>query len=276
MTAPAPPSAGHHLLAAQHLRLFALLLDYLIVIGGLKLAEQVLLGEGWDLRLATEQASLFPLWWLAAITALFGVKDLLGASPGKWVTGISVRRRDAPAQRPARWRLAARNASLLLLPLDVYSLFRDAQFRRLGDRWFGTVVVVRHPELSAVTRAFGLGTLFLGFILAALLITSWNLRRTAAYQTARGAVLAHPGLAASLGEPVTLDSSPDMELRLDRGRAVLVFKAKGPARAADVRVHLVLNRTAPPRWSVAGVDMPNPSAGQLPPVTDAPPRPPGQ
>jgi hypothetical protein len=273
MIGRASPPLGRQLLAAQHLRLFAFLLDYLMIIAGLKLAEQVLLGSGWDLRMAAAPPRVFPLWWLAAVAGSFAVKDLLGSSPGKWLTGISVRRRDAPTERPPPWRLVARNASLLLLPLDVYSLFRDPQLRRWGDRWFGTVVVVRQPEVSIVQRAFGLGSLFLGFILVALLVTSWNLRRTSAYQVAQRAIQSQPALTALLGAPVTVEGSPTLELRLDQGQALFIFQAKGKQRSAEVRVRLVLIRSSPASWSVGSIDMPNPAAGGAPPVTDAPPQP---
>ena len=160
-----------------------------------------------------------------------------------------------------------------MLPLDLYSLFRDPQLRRLGDRWFGTVVVVRQPEVSIVQRAFGLGSLFLGFVLVALLVTSWNLRRTSAFQVAQRAIQSQPVLTAHLGEPVTVEGSPTMELRLDQGLALFVFQAKGKRRSAEVRVRLVLVRSSPPSWSVASIDMPNPAAAGAPPVTEAPPKP---
>jgi len=263
------PQPERYLLAPQHLRLFAFLLDYIVAIGGLKLAEQVLLGDGWDLRMAERAPSLFPLWWLVAVALLFLVKDVFGASIGKWMTGISVRRTDAPGWHPDIWRRVARNLTLVLLPFDVYSLFRDRQLRRLGDRWFGTVVIVRQPEIYIVQRAFGLGILFLAFVLSALLITSWNLHRTAAFQLAQSAVLSQPVLTAHLGEPVTVDDSPSMELRPDQGMALFVFHAKGKERSADVRVRLVLHH-APLGWSVGSIDMPNPNGKEAPLVQDAP------
>lgn len=255
MTGPESPAPERFLLAPHHLRLFAFLLDYVIAIAGLKLAEQVLLGDGWDLRLAANGPEIFPLWWVLAVAALFLAKDVLGASMGKWVMGISVRRRDIPQRHPELWRRLARNLSLVLLPLDVWSLFRDPHLRRLGDRWFGTVVIVRQPPVYIVQRAFGLGILFLGFVLAALLITSWNLHRSAAFQLAHSAVLAQPALAAHLGEPVTVDDSPSMELRVDQGTALFVFHATGKQRSAEVRVRLVLH-PSPPSWSVGSIDMP--------------------
>jgi hypothetical protein len=257
VSAPASPVPERFLLAPHHLRLFAVLLDYVIAIAGLKLAEQALLGDGWDLRLAANGPEIFPLWWVLAAAALFLTKDVFGASMGKWVMGISVRRRDAPHRHPELWRRLARNLSLLLLPLDVGQLFRDPYLRRLGDRWFGTVVIVRQPPVYIVQRAFGLGILFLGFVLAALLITSWNLHRSAAFQLAHSAVLAQPALAAHLGEPVTVDDSPSVELRVEQGMALFIFQATGKQRSAEVRVRLVLHHS-PPSWSVGSIDMPAP------------------
>jgi hypothetical protein len=142
--------------------------------------------------------------------------------------------------------------------------------RRFGDRWFGTVVVVRRPEIGVVTRAFGLGILFLGFVLTALLTTSWNLHRTAAYQLAHSSVLAQQTLTAYLGEPVHVDGSPSMEMRLDQGTALFLFHAKGQAHEADVRVRLVMHRT-PVSWTVGSIDMVHPEAQTPSPlVRDAP------
>ena len=263
------PTSDRYLLAPQHLRLFGFLLDYLIVIAGLKLAEQVLLGDGWDLRLAAHPPTVFPLWWLLTVPVLFIVRDVLGTSPGKWVTGLSVRRYDRPSEHPVVWKRLARNLSLLLLPIDVYSVFRDPHMRRYGDRWFGTVVVVRRPEIGVVTRAFGLGILFLGFVLMALLTTSWNLHRTAAYQLAHSSIMTQSVLVTYLGEPVHVDGSPSMELRVDQGMALFLFHAKGQQHEADVRVRLVMQRT-PVSWTVGSIDMVNPEAQQPPLVRDAP------
>jgi uncharacterized RDD family membrane protein YckC len=269
MIGPATAPPGRLLLAPHHLRLFAFLLDYLTIIAGLKLAEQIFLGDGWDLRMAAEATRVFPLWWIVTTAGLFLSKDVLGASLGKWVLGISVRRRDRPHTSPPPWRAVARNLSLVLLPADLYSLFCDAQLRRFGDRWFGTVVVVRDPALPVVGRAFGLGSLFLGFILAALLVTSWNLRRTSAYQVAQQAVASQQALVSQLGAPVEFDRSPSMDLRLDQGLAMLVIKAKGGQRSAEVRVRLVLMRTLPPKWLVGSIDISNPPS-ETPLVRDAP------
>jgi hypothetical protein len=269
VTGTVVPQPERFLLAPQHLRLFAFLLDYVVAIAGLKLAEQIFLGDGWDLRMVGHVPTIFPLWWMVTVGVLFLVKDVFGASFGKWVTGITVRRTDAPAQRPAAWRRVARNFSLFLLPLDGYSLFRDPQLRRLGDRWFGTVVIVRQPEVYIVQRAFGLGIVFLSFVLTALLVTSWNLHRTAAFQLAHSAVLSQPVLTAALGEPITVDRSPAMELHIEQGMALFVFHAKGKERSADVRVRLVLHRS-PLSWTVGSIDMPNNGAQQDALIRSAP------
>jgi hypothetical protein len=259
-------------LAAHHLRLFALLLDYLFIVAGLKLAEQAQLGADWDLRLATSVAALFPPWWIAAVVLLFVFKDIGGASPGKWVMGIAVRRADDPHRGSGPFRAVLRNLALLLLPAEVYLVFRDPYWRRLGDRWAGTVVVVRKPEFPLIQRAFGLSILFLGFILVALLVTPWNLRRSAAYRVAYQAATAHPPLARDLGAPVTLDRTPAMELSLEHRRARLVFDAKGARGRAEVRVHLLLPEGTGSVWAVSSIDV-EPAAAPGRPVQQAAPPP---
>jgi hypothetical protein len=272
---PAPPRA-QLTLAALHLRLFAVLFDYVLIVAGLKLAEQMLLGPGWDLRPVPVSAPLLPWAWLLALAGLFVARDAAGAGPGKWIAGIAVRAAADPAQPPAPWRCLLRTASLLLLPVDLLLMLRDPFYRRLGDRWAGTVVVLREPGPSIVQRAFGLSILFLGFILAALLVTPWNLRRSAAYGEARQALLAEPLLRERVGAALELDRSPsfDLDVTPSGGTAVLTFEAKGERGRARGQVFLRLERLPVPHWERVRVEvLPTElEALRSPQVRDAPPK----
>jgi hypothetical protein len=270
-SAPEPaPDALPRALAPLHLRLFAALFDYALIVGWVKLAEQVLLGEHWDLRPLGGLAAA-PGWagfatpWQGAMLGLLLLKDAPGNSIGKWLTDLVLRRADRPAERPALWRRLVRNLSLILLPVDVWLVFRDPYGRRLGERWAGTVVVERPHPRDLYQRAMGLGVLFLGFILAALLVTSWNLRRSAAFQVAYAAAQQDAALAAQVGPAPKVERSPDLELQLptaahpdDPGRAVATFDAVGSAGKAKLRVELALVPAAggePARWAVARTEV---------------------
>jgi len=104
----------------------------------------------------------------------------------------------------------------------------------------------------------GLGVVFLGLILAALLLTGWNVRRTAAYQTARPAALASAELQGRVGQPVRLESSANLQLNVTAlgGDAVLTFDAAGPTGRARARVTLRVDRQdGPAHWQVVGVEV---------------------
>jgi len=275
-------------LAPLHLRLFALLFDYAVIVAGVKLVEQVLLGDHWDLRPAAPAIGWHALTtpWQAAMLALLLVRDAPGGSVGKWLTGLAVRRAGDPARAPGLGARLLRNASLVLLPVDVWLVFRDRFGRRLGERWAGTVLVQHPHPRDLFQRAMGLGVLFLGFILSALLITSWNLHRSAAFQTAYAVAAQDAALAQQVGQPVKVDRAPELELRFPGlasrlsdlapppgaaqapGQAALgtaatistaasaaaTFDATGPRGKAKLRVELALvpgTATEPPRWQVA-------------------------
>jgi hypothetical protein len=272
---PAPESGQPRALAPLHLRLFALLFDYALIVGGVKLAEQVLLGEHWDLRplAAPHGWAAFATPWQGAMLLLVLLKDAPGNSVGKWLTDLTLRRAERPAERPGLWRRLVRNLSLILLPVDIWLVFRDPYGRRWGEHWVGTVVVERPRGRDLYQRAMGLGVLFLGFILAALLTTSWNLRRSAAFQTAYAAAEHDAALIAQVGAAPRVERSPELELRLpgaaqpdEAGHAVATFAAVGPAGKAKLRVELVLVPAAggePARWTVARTEVQE-AAARLP------------
>ena len=90
---PDRPTDAPRALAPHHLRLFALLADYLVLVAGLKLLNQLTLPEHWDLKGAAGWLADDPGLWAAALAALTLVKDGRGGrSLGKWLTGIAVRR----------------------------------------------------------------------------------------------------------------------------------------------------------------------------------------
>jgi hypothetical protein len=281
-----PPLDTPTTLAPLHLRLFALLFDYAIIVSGVKLTEQVLLGNGWDLRpmAATPGWATFATDSQGAMLALLLMRDSL-FSMGKWLTDLSIRRADDPTRAPAWWTHIARNVSLVVLPLDVWLVFRDPKGQRLGERWTHTVLVQRPVVRDLYQRALGLGIVFLGFILGALLITSWNLRRSAAFQTAYAAAQADPALAAQVGAPVTVDRTPELELHVpdakhgatgvatatgaaaNEGSATATFDAKGMTGRAKLQVHMKLipaTATEPAHWAVEHTDLFDARGGALP------------
>lgn len=266
---PAAPTT----LAPHHQRLFALIIDYLVIITFLKLTELISLGAEWDLRpVSPTWFGVAPLWGVGLVGLLLAKDTLAGMSLGKWFTGIAVRRAEEPGSVPALARLLLRNAPLLLLPVEGVLVFTDGHCRRLGDRWAGTVVVALPRPAPPLRRLTVLAILFLGVLLASFLLAPWNMRRSAAYREGYRLAAGDPALAAAVGVPAVVGTSPDFALSLTQegGTARLVFDIEGPLGEGETEVVLKLDRPAS-RWERVSVRV----LGEPPPSgpSDAPPRP---
>lgn len=269
-------------LAPHHLRLFALIIDYLFVITLLKLLDQLLLGENWDLARINPDEPLVNSWWVAGFAVLILGKDIIaGRGVGKWLTGIAVVATPDLTGAPGISRSILRNLTLLILPLDAIFVFIDPHGRRLGDKLAGTVVVVPAQGPNLMRRLIAMAIFFLGFMLASFIVTPWNMRRSAAYQVATRAVAEHPDVMRAVGEPVELDTTPQFKLELieQGGAAELIFDVEGPRGKGEARVILKLLES-PRRWRLAGVEFIPPGREQAkgdgveePLVKKAPPRP---
>ena len=248
MSAPPPPSAQK--LSPLHLRLFALLIDYLLIVVVLNLGEQALIGADWDLRPVAEGpwASLWPrLAWGAAF--FLGKDALFGVGPGKWFTGIAVRRADEPERPPARAALVLRNAALVLLPAEALLVFVDPFCRRIGDRIAGTVVVEPPESVPLWRRMLVLSSLVLAALLAGLLVAPWNMHRSAAFREAVRIVAEDPLVRRRAGADARMDRSPRFDLTLAprEGRATIGFTTTGGAGTVQGELQMRLEGE-PRRW----------------------------
>ena len=240
-------------LAPHHLRLFALIVDYLVIITVLKLADQIALGEHWDLAPPEEGVPGLSAAWAVGLILLMLAKDAVrGRSLGKWTTGLAVA--NAPdLSRPVPLpRTLLRNVTLLILPVDAVLVFTDRYSRRLGDRLAGTVVVAP-AQIAPYLRRLGLiAILFLGFLLASFLLAPWNMKRSAAYQEAYRIASAHPALTGAVGAPAKLDPSPAFKLALEGegGTATVTIEAEGPRGKGEAKVMLRM-ASGPRRWELA-------------------------
>ncbi|MCH8075136.1 MAG: RDD family protein [SAR324 cluster bacterium] len=255
MTAqPSTPPASPASLAPHHQRLFALILDYLLVVMTLNVAQKILLGMDMELN-----APSMPWWALLAPGAvLIAFKDTLGGvSPGRWITGIAVVSAADPGSAPSWRRLALRNLFLILLPLEAAMVFFDPFYRRLGDRVAGTVVVTPNRVAPYTRRLLGLAILFLATFLIILGLESWRaekVRQSAAYRTALEAAAVHPKVIAAVGEAPRFGDSLGGSLMKDpQGvKAVVILRAEGKQGEFEVKVVLRRNRGAG-RWRVEEV-----------------------
>jgi uncharacterized RDD family membrane protein YckC len=271
MSAEAPHGRAPTALAPHHLRLFALIVDYLLAVGLLNMGNKLLLGSGWDLR-PPPAGVLHPAWLLSALALLLLRDGVAGQSPGKWFTGIAVVRSDDPGTLPRLHALLLRNVTLLVLPVEAVWVFVDPYYRRLGDHLAGTVVVARGRPAPAMRRLLGMAILFLGSTLAIFLLEYWNVRRTAAYPTALHAAQADPGTASLFGSGLEL-SAPGLARSADGERMRVRLEAKGSAGGGHVEVSLRL-AAPPPHWELERVQpvLTEPAKGAKPKVEPAPPR----
>ncbi len=276
-------SAQPTLLAPLHLRLFALVVDYLFIVVLLELGDQLTYGQGWDLRLVaqgtatpgmTAQGTGFagsPWGWLLGVYALAILRDGLGGrSLGKWITGLTLRRMDDLSRKPGLAALLLRNVPLLLLPVEGALVLLDRQCRRLGDRLAGTVAV-QHPRPWPVPRRLLATTiLFMLLLLISQLIIPWNLHRTAAFQTATVYARQHPAVLAAVGEAPSFGFQAELQLPVapKQATATVTLTATGAQGEREVTVELRLDSTGR-RWLPLTLSVGEPEADADAPPNDA-------
>ena len=246
----APRSLGAH-----HLRFLALAVDYMTIIVAVKLLDQLLLGEHWDLRgLAPGAPAGMTVSVFASLVVGLGLcKDAWrGVSIGKWIAGVAVAQSNDPTRRASPLQTILRNLTMPLLPIEAVLAFTDRYYRRLGDKLAGTVVVAMGSPPPPGRRLLAMAMLFLVSLLMGFLLTDWNLRRTAAYQTALEATLRHPEVASALGNPPNLGGSPELRMGMEQGRPAAMVLFKGENAVEDsFEVTVTLSATTDLRaWQV--------------------------
>ena len=233
------------MLAAHHLRLFALIVDYMAIVVGVKLLQQLFMGDQWDLAPSGTTGETLPVGWLALLVLGVLVRDMPnGSSIGKWMSGIQVAKLIRMDRPPPLGMLALRNLAMVLLPLEAVLVFTDPYYRRLGDRLAGTVVIASPRPSPPARRLLVLAILFLGSLLVAFLLTAWNLRRSAAFQTGEAAALADPQVRQTLGNSPDFTFSPVMQMGREGDRLVARLTLEGEdAGGVTYRVRVEMVRT---------------------------------
>lgn len=274
----ANPSDRPTLLAPLHLRLFALVVDYLFIVVLLELGDQLTYGQGWDLRLVAQgmtpqgAASADATWgWLLGVYVLAVLRDSPGGrSLGKWITGLALRRVDDLTRRPGLPALLLRNVPLVLLPVEGALVLLDRRCRRLGDRLAGTVAV-QHPRPWPVPRRLlAITILFMLLLLVSQLIIPWNLHRTAAYRTAADYARQHPAVIAAVGDAPAFGFQAELQLPVAprQETAIVTLTAGGSRGERQVAVELRLDPTGR-RWLPQSLTVREPEADDAAPPDDS-------
>ena len=239
-------------LASHHMRLFALMFDYFLIVSLLKVIDQVSAGDHWDLLPVPETPEYFSPMWLLGLVILVLGKDLIGGrSLGKWLTGITIVSASDATTPATSMQTVLRNMTLVLLPVEGILVFVDGYYRRLGDRLAGTVVVAA-PRVPPTARRWTVITaFFMALLLSSLVIGPWNMRRSAAHQTAISTALQMSDLARAIGTPLVLEDTKQFDLSMapDEGRAVVTLSFSGPKGERDATLTLRL-RPALAQWEV--------------------------
>jgi hypothetical protein len=152
-------------------------------------------------------------------------------------------------------------------------IFVDPFCRRIGDRLAGTVVLAPPGAPPITRRLLLLSAFFMALLLASLVITPWNLRRSAAYRTAVELAAQHPQVRAAVGTGPAFGRSPELQLALtpEGGEAVVRLAVSGAHGTADITVRLALDRGRQ-RWRLLALDVVRPEDGQRVEQTPAPAR----
>lgn len=254
MTAPRTGTPAPTSFAPHHQRLFAFIVDYLLVVVVVNIAQKLLLGSGWDL--APEATGPGAAWVVASLLLMMGKDAHRGTSPGRWLTGIVVTSAHDLTTAPSWPRLLLRNLFLLALPVEAVLVLVDPYSRRLGDRVAGTVVVASPRAAPYTRRLLGLAILFLATMLVILLLETWNVRRSAAFPAALRAARGHPAIAQEVGEDFSFGSSAGLSIAQGKAgpRATVVLKAEGKQGVARVEVSLRLDPETR-QWRLEGLQV---------------------
>jgi len=235
-SAPTPPMA----LAQQHMRLFALIVDYLLAVVLLKVAEQLTLPEGWDLTPRAQETGN-PWFWVGGVFLVLVFRDLpWGRGLGKYIVGIVAARADNPARTPGVSALLIRNTTLILLPLEGLRVFTHPYFRRWGDQLAGTVVVEPARVAPPLRRLLMLSIVFMASLLISFLLGRHNLFRSAAYRTAETAMMSDPAVLQAVGPSPRPGSDANIAWPLEPGQpATVTLSAEGGLGEAKIEVRLL-------------------------------------
>lgn len=90
---------------------------------------------------------------IVVVLILFFLKDMIkGISIGKLLMGIAVKYDDGTMTTPKILNLFKRNLPLLILPVEIYTLFFNEDKRRLGDKFANTIVINDPDSISILQR----------------------------------------------------------------------------------------------------------------------------
>ncbi|MDH4120824.1 MAG: RDD family protein [Deltaproteobacteria bacterium] len=247
---PAPLSLAQH-----HLRLLALVLDYIAALLAVKFFLIAVTGNHWDLALADGGQDWTLAQTMGATLGLLALRDVWGGkSLGKRLTGIAVVRARQPGRGPAPWSAVVRGVALALFPVEAVLVFADPYCRRVGDHLAGTVVIQNPHAPSLARRLLLLSSLFLLIGLLALTFPRWYYTRSAAYQTALAALQARPLEPVVGADPDVERFTFDMTPEGDSYRAVVVFELKGDGGEGSAKVEMRLDKLRK-QWDVTGLSL---------------------
>lgn len=253
---PAPCPQRKFRVASHGKRLFALIVDFIFVLLLVNTTNHLRSQEHWDLLAESSTwRHLLPLYFAFFCVILF--KDCWqGYSPGKFIFGIATRQLDDLSQSPSIGKCLLRNLSLLILPIEGGILLMDNHGRRLGDRWFRTVVIENPNPPRILIRIMVANTIFFAYFFGAFLISPLVLKKTAAYQSATAYIRNAPEVAQRLGK-IAEFKSPEMNINIQEnsGSAVVLVNAVGKHQSLPITVYLKLIRTPKRFWQPENLEI---------------------
>lgn len=217
-----------NIISSRRKRIFAALIDHVILSFLAAIACFFVLGNDWDLSGKEEMDEMLSV--ILIVCVLYVLKDsVAGMSPGRFIMGIAVSNYSAPGSVPNIFRLALRNFPLLIIwPVEFFVLAFSKQKRRLGDFISGTIVVKRE-DISTYKRVLVSVLFVLIFIILIFTSTGMVIKNSSAYRNAVTYIEASSEIEAEVGDILGYGFFPkgSVQVKNQYGYAQLRIKIRG-------------------------------------------------
>lgn len=202
--------------ASRRRRIFAFMIDHAILSLLAGMGGFMALGKHWDLVPMGRMMTGFGTTMILVMT-VYALKDSFsGMSPGRFVLGIAVRNQDDPTACPSVMRLALRNLSNFIWPVEFFVLAFSKDKRRLGDRATRTVVI-RRTDIAMSKRLFLLASIIATFCAVFAFGSAWIVKNSSAYEQALIHIEADPTVSEMVGSPVSYGYFPAGSVQTQNG-----------------------------------------------------------
>jgi uncharacterized RDD family membrane protein YckC len=216
------------ILASRRRRIFAFIIDHILISGLAVIGCLAAMGKHWDLA-SPERMMGIILPAMLVVFVVYVLKDSIrGMSPGRFILGIAVRNLADPERIPIISQLFVRNLTIIIWPIEFFVLGFSKQKRRLGDR-IAKTIVIRREDITRGTRVLSFVILILGFGLLFVCSMGAIVKTSSAYEHAIVHIEASHEVNAAVGNIVGYGVVPmgGIQVQNQYGYAQLKIKING-------------------------------------------------